>query len=183
VIDARPGRRRRPASTAIAWSCALVLAPGLLAACLSSGPTGTAPTQGGSTSPATPDGGPSGEASRGPSPTHPSTTLTDWGLIYDAIPPSFPVPPGAAPTQTGGDPASSELSVPASSIDAVDAAAFYRDELTSMGLVVSSDGPLEDGSYTVSATDQLDCELQVSTAPLGDTTLIKILYGASCPFE
>jgi hypothetical protein len=93
------------------------------------------------------------------------------------------VPPGAAPTQTGGNPTSAELSVPASSVDAADAATFYRDELTSMGLVVSSDGPLEDRSYTVSATDQLDCELQVSTVPLGDTTLIRVLYGASCAFE
>jgi len=38
---------------------------------------------------------------------------TEWGRIWDALPPSFPQFPGSLPAQTGAGPASAVLQIPA----------------------------------------------------------------------
>ena len=43
----------------------------------------------------------------------PGVTETDWGAIWDALPPGFPRYPGSNPTETGGGAASATLDAPA----------------------------------------------------------------------
>jgi len=116
-----------------------------------------------------------------PAPSLPSQTDTAWGRIWDAVPSTFPVIQGAVPaTDTGEGAASALLALQAP--DAMVIAAFYRDALQAMGMTVSMDGPLEDGSVTVSGADGNNCAVQVSVKPAGSTNLISVLYGAGCPF-
>lgn len=114
-------------------------------------------------------------------PSLPSQTDTEWGRIWDAVPSSFPVVTGAVPATDAGDGATSAL-LALVAPDAMVIAAFYRDALEAMGMVVSTDGPLEDGSVTVSGTDGYGCAVQVAVKPAGSTNLISVLYGAGCPF-
>ena len=116
-----------------------------------------------------------------PAPSLPSQTVTAWGRIWDAVPSTFPVIQGAVPaTDTGEGAASALLALQAP--DAMVIAGFYRDALQAMGMTVSMDGPLEDGSVTVSGADGNNCAVQVSVKPAGSTNLISVLYGAGCPF-
>lgn len=134
--------------------------------------------------------GPTSAASAGPSagatsaaspaPTLPSQTSTEWGRIWDAVPGSFPVAAGAVPaTDSGEGPVSDLLAVEGV---AADVAGFYRDALKAKGLLVSSDGPLEDGRVTLTASDGYDCRMQVVVRPAGSLNLVAVLYGAGCPF-
>ena len=110
----------------------------------------------------------------------PSRSTTTWGPIWDGVPASFPVPPGGRPTGDTGDGASSaQLAVPGGRDPAV---AFYLGALRDAGYTASKDGPLEDGSMNVSATDGYQCQVQVTVWPVGDSVIVTILYGASCPF-
>ena len=118
-------------------------------------------------------------ASTAPSP--PTQSETDFGLVWDATPLSFPAYPGAVPaTEAGLGPASALLAVDAADPDAV--ATFYRDVLGARGMVASVDGPLEDGARIVSGSNAAGCEVEVDVRPTGTTTFIVVLYGAGCPF-
>lgn len=111
----------------------------------------------------------------------PSQTDTAWGRIWDALPISFPTPPGALPaTDTGDGAKSALLSVPALAPAAI--AALYRDGLQSAGYRADIDGPLEDGSFEVRASDAATCVMLVSIVPAGSMNLVTVLYGAGCPF-
>ena len=116
-----------------------------------------------------------------PAPSRPSQTDTAWGRIWDAVPPAFPVIRGAVPATDTGDGATSAL-LALQAPDPMVIAAFYRDALRAMGMIVMMDGPLEDGSVTVSGADGNDCAVQVGVRPAGSTNLISVLYGAGCPF-
>jgi hypothetical protein len=116
-----------------------------------------------------------------PGPSLPSQSETAWGRIWDALPPWFPLPPGAIPTETGKGPATAELALPSGST-AAGAAAFFRSEFDKVGFVtVNFDGPLEDGSFVVSVPGA--CHVEVQTLPLGSGVVARVLYGAACPAE
>ena len=148
----------------------------VLAGCSPSGPN-TSATPSGAPSPAA---SPAGTAAS----SLPSQTATAWGRIWDAVPGSFPVAPGAVPaTDTGQGPVSDLLAIEKADQPVADVARFYEDALEDKGMLVSSDGPLEDGSVTVSASDGYDCQVRVRIRPAGSLTLIAVLYGAGCPFN
>ena len=108
-------------------------------------------------------------------------TDTDWGTIWDAIPPDFPVYAGATPSQeTATGPASANLVVAGG--DAKTIATWTADQLTAAGYDVNGGSvALEDGSYAVDGEREPGCQVHVEVAPLGTVTSITILYGASCP--
>lgn len=60
--------------------------------------------------------------------------------------------------------------------------AFYGTAIAAAGYSVSTDGTLENGGYTISATGQSGCALQVAVTPLGGSIAVTVLYGAGCPF-
>lgn len=107
-------------------------------------------------------------------------TETEWGTIWDALPPGFPRYPGSTPTETGGPAASATLDVPA---DVPTATTWLQAELERAGFsTLSLSGPSEDGSMEIESmglTDQ--CRVRTTVAPLGGATIVTILYGAYCP--
>lgn len=114
-------------------------------------------------------------------PSLPTQTDTEWGRIWDALPPWFPIPDGASPTETGSGPATAELALPAEST-AQAAADFFRTSFQAAGFAaVDVDGPLEDGAFVVSVPG--NCQIEVRLAPLGNQVVARVLYGAGCPFE
>jgi len=157
-----------------ALAAATVLA---LAAC-SSGAPGSSGSSGGAT-----DALVTGAAQTTPptiAPSLPTQTDTAWGRIWDDVPDSFPEASGAEPaTDTGQGPASEQLVVTAAAADVADG---YVTALHAAGWTVNKDGPLEDGSLVINATNAGGCKAQVTVHALGDASLIAVLYGASCPF-
>ena len=113
--------------------------------------------------------------------TLPGQTDTDWGPIWDALPPSFPFPPdGQLATDTGEGPVSAELAIGSGTAGGV--AAFYRDYLEAEGFAVTEDGPLEDGGIVVSGVTGYPCRIAVTVRPAGGLLLATVMYGAACPF-
>ena len=112
----------------------------------------------------------------------PTQSDTAWGRIWDALPPSFPLPPDAVPTETREGPASASLAVGAAPQST---ASFMQSALTAAGFSIESvEGPSEDGSVTISAVGaDPACLAQVRVVPLSGTTNVVVLYGAGCPFE
>lgn len=152
---------------------ALVAVVLMVAACTTSGAPGVSP--GGISS----TGGSS--AAGTPAATPPTQTQTAWGLIWDALPSSFPHYPGSEPTQTGAGPASAVLNIPA---DARTASAWYTNALKAAGFAtVGANGPLEDGGYVIDSTGAAaGCRAQTKLVPLGGTTAATIYLAATCPF-
>ncbi|MFL5680185.1 MAG: hypothetical protein ACJ77B_06250 [Chloroflexota bacterium] len=110
-----------------------------------------------------------------------SQTDTEWGRIWDAIPRSFPVYPGAAPTTDIGSPASAQLVIPA---DVATATSWTTSALKAAGFTTDVSGPLEDGSMTLDSTRPgTACKAQTRIAKQGGTTVMTVLYGADCPFS
>jgi len=133
----------------------------------------------------TPDLTPIPGGSTAPSPalvSPPTQTDTAWGRIWDALPPSFPLPPDAVPTEIREGPASASLAVGASPEGTKD---FMQSALIAAGFAIESvEGPSEDGSVTISAVGpDPACLAQVRVVPLSGTTSLVVLYGAGCPFK
>ena len=107
-----------------------------------------------------------------------------WGAAWDALPPGFPVPAGARRADPG-DPADGPVSG-AFVIDGApdDVAAAIQNGLTAAGYSTEAvSGPLEDGSLVMdSAGPDPACRVQTRVRPLGGTTMITVLFGASCPW-
>jgi hypothetical protein len=162
----------------------------MLAACASTppspSPVGASPSSapaGATSTPAlTPV--PGGSTIGSPGAASPATqTDTEWGRIWDALPPSFPVPPDAVPTETGEEaPVSASLAVGASAESVRDS---MQAALTGAGFSLESvEGPSEDGSFTLNAVGRDPaCQAQVRVRPLSGTTNVVVLYGAACPFQ
>ena len=114
--------------------------------------------------------------------TPPLQTDTAWGRIWDGLPPSFPVMPGAEPTTIGGTPASAVLQLAS---DVANGAKWYETALPAAGYVVDAlNGPIEDGSIVIDThLTSAVCRAQVKVAPFGGQTIATILVGASCPFQ
>lgn len=155
------------------------IAIALVAAGCSVGPAGTAQS-----ATAAPPTGPAPTATPAivvPTPSLPTQSATEWGRIWDALPPWFPIPSGARATGTGSGPLTAELALPAGSTVAT-TAGFFFSELQKAGFAaVNQDGPLEDGSLVVTVAG--NCAIEVRVVPLGDQVVARILYGAACPFE
>ena len=111
----------------------------------------------------------------------PATTETEWGTIWDALPPSFPAFPGAQPTETGAGPATAILQLPGRADVAAD---WWKESLEEAGYHLEGvNGPLEDGAIVIDATGEAGCRVQTSIAPLGDVTIATIFVGSECPFR
>ncbi len=90
----------------------------------------------------------------------PTQTDTEWGRIWDALPPSFPVPEGSVPTETGEGPVSATFAVGASAEQAAEfvMAGLVRGRYTIEG----RSNPSEDGSVVIDAVGAApDCRVQV----------------------
>ena len=124
-------------------------------------------------------------ASATPGPSLPGQTVTEWGRIWDALPPWFPIPDGAQPTETGAGPVTAELQLPANAGTAIDVARVFETAFHQAGFAaVNLDGPLEDGSVTVSVPGpEGTCRIDVQIVPMGSVLVARVLYGADCPFE
>ncbi len=110
-------------------------------------------------------------------------TDTDWGRIWDDLPPGFPSIPGSTPGEgSATGPASADLVVEGGV--AKDIVTGLRSRLEQAGYsAIGEAGPLEDGGYVLDMTGPPSgCQIQVRVAPLGGLTSVTILYGAACPF-
>ena len=116
-----------------------------------------------------------------PEPAGSGTTQTDteWGRVWDAIPRSFPVYPGAEATTDVGPPASAQFVVPA---DVATATTWTKSALDATGLRTTVSGPLEDGSMTLDSVGPNGCAAKTTIVRTGGLTILTVLYGARCPF-
>jgi hypothetical protein len=112
----------------------------------------------------------------------PTQTDTEWGRIWDALPPTFPVPQGATPSEPiGREATSGELAVGAAPTDVL---TFFHGALAAAGFgTVSEQGPLEDGTWVVDATGAAGCKARVTVTPLSGVTHVSILFAAACPYR
>lgn len=115
-------------------------------------------------------------------PNLPPQAETGWGTIWTLLPPSFPEHPDATAADPAAGPVSGAFTVPAGAADAKSVAEFYLAGLDALGYGTGIDGPLEDGSYAVWASNAFGCDAQVTVLPRGDESLVTVLYGAGCPF-
>ncbi len=111
-------------------------------------------------------------------------TDTGWGRIWDGLPAGFPVFPDARVSdEAGGDgPVSATFSVPGT--DAATIAQWLQAELEVATYSTEAlSGPLEDGSFVLDSVGEGDCRIETTVTPAGDLTLVRVRYGAACPFE
>ena len=112
----------------------------------------------------------------------PGQSDTDWGRVWDGIPPSFPRPPGVQPAEER-EPVSAAFDVGPEAGGPADVARFYADALANLAYTASVDGPLEDGAFVVEGSrSYTPCRVEVRSTPLGGINRLTILYGAGCPF-
>ena len=123
----------------------------------------------------------SAPASGGPVASAPGQTDTEWGRIWDALPPGFPVPPGSVPTEIGAGPVTATLQLGTSVAVAAD---WWPEALEAAGYRIEGhNGPLEDGSIVIDIAGDGSCRAQTTITPLGGVTVATILFGAECPFS
>ncbi len=187
-MDVARTSRRPPLAPLLAVAIAGLLGAGFVAGC-GEPPQPRSPSPSSSSiptsSPATPgDGGPSSPTlSPSVPPSLPSQSETTIGRIWDALPPSFPLPSGAEPTEVREpeEPASGVFAVPGS---ALEVATSLRDALEAKGFVTAAaNGPFEDGSYVIDSAAGAGCRIRSTVRPMGDLTVLLVRYGAACPFE
>lgn len=117
-------------------------------------------------------------------PSLPAQSDTDWGPIWNAIPPSYPAPAGAQVADAADGPVSGAYTVRASVLAPRAIAEFYETALDEAGFGGTGiDGPLEDGSFTVWSSTGYGCDSLVTILPRGSESLITVLYGAGCEFD
>jgi len=111
----------------------------------------------------------------------PTTTNTEFGTIFDALPPSFPKLPGEEPVETGAGPTSGSF---ATNLSVTDARKIIEVSLIAQGWTVAVGSPLEDGTVVLEATGAKPaCKTEVRFSPTSGTVTMSVLYGASCPFS
>jgi hypothetical protein len=170
----------------------LVLA-GIVTACGgSAGTTGGASTAPGAagapgTTVATPEPSPTEDPevllSPGADTALPRTTQTDtsWGRIWDRLPDDFPLYAGAEPAdETSPEPTSGVFAIPGG--EPAEIADWFQHALEMATYSTEAlSGPLEDGSFVLDSVGAEGCRIEVTVAPLGDTTNVSVRYGADCP--
>ena len=112
----------------------------------------------------------------------PTTTETEWGTIWDALPPSFPRDVSWTAVEPIEGPASGAFAVGAS---AEDVAATMQSalELANYSTFTMS-GPFEDGSHVIESVGDTDaCRVETRVTPLSGTTHVRVRMSADCPFE
>jgi hypothetical protein len=115
-----------------------------------------------------------------PAPTVPTTTDTDWGRIWDAVPGSFPRL--STSTVNVPEPVSAEFVGLVG--DPKTASATIGRELAAQGWAVDIGSPLEDGTVVLDATGRTaGCKTQIRFTRLGGSVIMSVLYGAACPFS
>jgi hypothetical protein len=167
-------------------ACLLAVSIAVVAACGTSGPTGSpvrlspAVAPGSTEAVLTPVPGGVATPRAGPTGT-PSQTDTDWGRIWDALPDSFPRPGSSIPADSIEGPVSAAFSVGASPSQVVDT---MQAALDGAGYQSDLSGPLEDGGFVFDSTGTPDgCRVQTTVKPLSGTTLMTVRFGAACRFE
>ena len=156
----------------------------LVAAC--SSPAKTAPPAGPTLVPPTPTAAaPSLDIEQPGLTASAGQTDSDWGPIWNEVPPDFPVPAGAEPAEPDNGPVSAASTIPTSALaNPLAVTQFYVDAFSAAGYGGGRDGPLEDGSYTAWASNGYGCDILVTVVPRGDEELLAtVLYGAGCPFS
>jgi hypothetical protein len=117
-------------------------------------------------------------------PNLPGQSDTDWGPIWDALPPSYPVPDGAEPTDADHGPVSAAYTVAKTVAAPRVLTEFYAKSLDEAGYGGTGiDGPLEDGSFTVWSSSGYGCDSLVTILPRGDESLVTVLLSALCRYE
>ena len=125
-------------------------------------------------------GGPSSPAGSPPA-SLPTTTKTDFGRIWDALPPSFPTLPGQQPADPGTGPTSGSFVL---NMTAEDAARAMAAALTNLGWTADVASALEDGTVVLDAGGAREgCATEVRFTPMSGTVVMSVLYGAECPFS
>lgn len=109
---------------------------------------------------------------------------TAWGRIWDALPASFPVYPGAVESEEpgGGEPVSATFSITGAAPDEIATALQSQLELATYSTEALS-GPLEDGGFVIDSVGDAGCRIETTVTPAGGLTLIAVRFGAECPFE
>ncbi|HUQ77951.1 MAG TPA: hypothetical protein VM427_03640 [Patescibacteria group bacterium] len=154
------------------------------AACNPSGPSLSSRSPSPSTAPepsltAVP-GGPSSPAGSAAA-SVPTTTETDFGRIWDALPASFPTLPGQQPADPGSGPTSGSFIV---NMTPDDAARAMAAALTNLGWTADVASALEDGTVVLAADGMREgCASEVRFTPMSGTVVMSVLYGAECPFS
>jgi len=152
----------------------------LLAACgptpTTSGAPSTAPTGAPSPGASTDAGAPASSAAAG------TQTDTEWGRIWDNVPPGFPRYPGSSVADdTGPEPVSATYAI-AGGGDPEQIASWMQAALeTATFSTEALSGPLEDGSFVLDSVGDGGCRIQVAIAPMGGLTFVTVRYGAACP--
>ena len=108
-------------------------------------------------------------------------TETDWGRIWDALPATFPIYPGATPAaeaETGA--VSGTFAVPGADTRTI--ATWMKAELERAAYRTEGlTGPFEDGSFVLESVGAAGCRVESAVAPLGGLTTVSVRYGAACP--
>jgi hypothetical protein len=164
----------------------------LIAACGGTATATPSPTDPPTTSPAAATPGPTEAAltpvpgsSAEPAPSQagvPTTTETDWGTIWDALPPSFPRDATWTPVDPIEGPASGAFAVGASGEEA----AMTMQSALELGnySTYTMSGPSEDGSYVIESIGETEaCRVETRVTPLSGTTHVRVRMTADCPFE
>jgi hypothetical protein len=107
------------------------------------------------------------------------TAETEWGTILVNLPEGFPRYPGSAGVDPMDGPATDALEVVAP-VDEV--AAWYQGAFDELGWShIDLGSPLEDGTQVLDlGSDLPECRVQLTFRPLGESTMIIVLYGAGC---
>jgi hypothetical protein len=113
--------------------------------------------------------------------TLPTTSQTEFGRIWDDVPSSFPRPAGAS---AGDDPSPESAVFVALVGEPKGVSQGIGQALTRMGWSVDAGSPLEDGTIVMEATGSPDgCKAEIRYTPLGGSVIMRVLYGAACPFR
>ena len=110
----------------------------------------------------------------------PTTTDTEFGRIWDGLPPSFPTLPGQQPADTGAGQTSGSFAL---NMDVAAASQAMAAALRAQGWTVDMGSPLEDGTVVLEAAGAREgCVAEVRFTPMSGTVVMSVLYGAECPF-
>jgi hypothetical protein len=165
-------------TAARAAAVVLITTIAIVSACGSTNPTSPTP----SASPANPTltPVPGGPSTAPPAAASVGQTDTEFGRIWDGLPPSFPRLPGSTPTDLPGA-FSGAFAIPGEPEPAAEA---LRAALVGHGFRAEVGTPLEDGTVVVDAGDATAaCRIEARLTPRSGTVVMSVLYGASCPYR